>query len=297
MAKAVLIVNPFASGVTDASLGAVEAALGRYASLETLLTEAPRHGVELARAAAPGCDAVFVYSGDGGFNEVLNGLETDVPVGFIPGGGTSVLPRALGIPRGALAAAERLGASLQSGQTRRISVGRVNGRRFGFTAGLGLDAETVRRFNSLGRRPDGRRPGDARFALTLAAVLRDRRFRYDDVAELDGERVSWAIAANCRTFTYAGRLPLVVAPRARFELGLDVVAPRRVTPLSIPRLAGYLATGSERMRPATILYHHDIDSLELRADRPLPLEADGEDLGDVDHVVFECERNAVRVLV
>ena len=41
---------------------------------------------------------VIVFSGDGGFNEALNGLEGDVPVGFLPGGGTSVLPRALGLP-------------------------------------------------------------------------------------------------------------------------------------------------------------------------------------------------------
>ena len=32
-------------------------------------------------------------------------------------------------------------------------------------------------------------------------------------------------------------------------------------------------------------------------DRPLPLQADGEDLGDVEHVVFEAERDAVDVLV
>ena len=30
---------------------------------------------------------------------------------------------------------------------------------------------------------------------------------------------------------------------------------------------------------------------------PMPLHADGEDLGDVEEVVFEAERNAVSVLV
>jgi len=30
---------------------------------------------------------------------------------------------------------------------------------------------------------------------------------------------------------------------------------------------------------------------------PLPLHADGEDLGDVEHAVFEAERDAVSVLV
>jgi diacylglycerol kinase family enzyme len=36
--------------------------------------------------------------------------------------------------------------------------------------------------------------------------------------------------------------------------------------------------------------------LEVRCDRPFPLQADGEDLGDVEQAVFECERGAVSVL-
>ena len=42
-------------------------------------------------------EAVYVFAGDGTFNEALNGSRrTHVPLGFLPGGGTSVLPRALG---------------------------------------------------------------------------------------------------------------------------------------------------------------------------------------------------------
>jgi diacylglycerol kinase family enzyme len=41
----------------------------------------------------------------------------------------------------------------------------------------------------------------------------------------------------------------------------------------------------------------DLDRIEVRCDRPLPLQADGEDLGDVEHAVFEAHRNAVAVLV
>jgi hypothetical protein len=35
----------------------------------------------------------------------------------------------------------------------------------------------------------------------------------------------------------------------------------------------------------------------VRCDRPLPLHADGEDLGDVEHAVFESQRRALPVLV
>jgi diacylglycerol kinase family enzyme len=35
----------------------------------------------------------------------------------------------------------------------------------------------------------------------------------------------------------------------------------------------------------------------VTCDRPLPLQADGEDLGDIEHAVFEARRDAVAVLV
>ncbi|HEY8844796.1 MAG TPA: diacylglycerol kinase family protein, partial [Gaiellaceae bacterium] len=158
--EVVLIVNPFASAVTEARVRAVERELGRVASVRTLLTERPWHAAELA-AGVTGVEAVVVFSGDGGFNEVLNGAQDGVPLGFLPGGRTNVLPRALGFPREPVAASRRLAEALEQGRRRRISLGRVNGRRFGFSAGLGFDAELVRRVDALGRREDGKRPGDA----------------------------------------------------------------------------------------------------------------------------------------
>jgi diacylglycerol kinase family enzyme len=296
---AALIVNPFASGVSERSLREVRAALEAYAEVETFLTERPRHATELAAAALrDDFDALFVFSGDGGFNEVLNGIEREIPLGFVPGGGTSVLPRALGLPRDPVATARRLGEALEQGRTRRISLGRVNGRRFSFSAGTGIDAEGVRRFNALGRDADGHRPNDLRFALTLAGVLRGRRFRYEPVAELAGVGpVAFVIVTNSDTFTYAGSLKLSLTPHARFEAGLDAVAPQRVRPRDVARLAGYVFTGYEPLRGTGVAYLHDRDRIEVRSEVPLPLQADGEDLGDVEEAIFECERGAVSVLV
>src|SRR6266508_3766629 len=136
MKRAVLIVNPFASRVTEEGIAAVERALMRSAYERTVRTERARHAVELARDAGE-ADALVVFSGDGGFNEALNGVERDdLPLGFVPGGGTSVLPRALGLPRDPVEAAERLADAMARDRTRRISTGRVNGRRFAFSAGV-----------------------------------------------------------------------------------------------------------------------------------------------------------------
>jgi diacylglycerol kinase family enzyme len=56
----------------------------------------------------------------------------------------------------------------------------------------------------------------------------------------------------------------------------------------------YVFTG--RHRPKSVLAAHDLDRFVVRSDRPVPLQADGEDLGDVTEASFEVERNAVSIL-
>ena len=101
--SALLIVNPFASGVDKHRLAAVQASLPE--GTETRLTTAAGEATEIARGAGE-ATAIYVLGGDGTYNEVLNGVEADIPLGFLPGGGTSVLPRALGLPRNPVKAAQ-----------------------------------------------------------------------------------------------------------------------------------------------------------------------------------------------
>jgi diacylglycerol kinase family enzyme len=297
MRRAVLVVNPFASQVTEERVEAVRAELERGATVETLVTERPGHAVDLVEAITD-IDAIFVFSGDGGFNEALNGADGEVPLGFVPGGGTSVLPRALGLSRDPVAAAAQLGEALAAGRTRRISLGRANGRRFAFSCGIGLDAEAVRRVDALGRTREGRRPGDLTFARVIAELLLERRGRFEPALEVRGHgRAAFALVANGDPYTYAGRIPLHVAPLADFEAGLDVVAPRRLRARALPRILFYLARGRGLERARDVLYAHDLDRVEIVSDAPLPLQVDGEDLGDVERVECLCERAAVSVLV
>jgi diacylglycerol kinase family enzyme len=293
-----LIVNPFASRVTQAKLAAVEAELGRVSDVIVLLTERPGHATELVEAALAGpCEAVVVFSGDGGFNEALNGLERDVPIGFLPGGGTSVLSRALGLPADPVVAARRLAGALDAGRTRRITLGRVNGRRFAFAAGVGLDAEAVRRVDRMGRTDEGRRPGDFAYALAVVLSLGARRGQMEPILEVKGfGRAAFVFIANGSPYTYARRLPLPIAPEAQFELGLDLVAPTRVRRRTLVPTGLSILAGRARDRADT-LYGHDLDRVEIVCDSPTALQADGEDLGDVEEVVFEAERSAVSVLV
>jgi diacylglycerol kinase family enzyme len=292
----VLIANPFATRVTPERLAAVEAELARAAHVTVIRTERPQHATELVRDACDGgCDAVVVFSGDGGFNEALNCIGPDVSIGFVPGGGTSVLSRALGLPAEPVAAAARIADALEREQLRRITLGRVNGRRFAFAAGIGLDAEAVRRVDDLGRGEDGKRPGDLAFALAVVRALASRRLHMEPALEVRGiGRAACAFVANGAPYTYALRFPVPIAPEAEFELGLDLVAPVRIRRRSVLRLAYSLLTGRGG---SGLLYAHDVDRVEIVCDRPMPLQADGEDLGDVQEALFEAERGAVAVLV
>jgi diacylglycerol kinase family enzyme len=293
LVEQILIVNPSASGVTPEVTLAVEGALAAAGPIETLLTERPRHAAELAAEACTRCERLYVLSGDGGYNEVVNGVEGDVAVGFLPGGGTSVLPRALGLPRDPVLCARLLAR----GSERRIGLGRVNGRRFAFSAGLGVDAELVRRVDELGR-ADGRRAGDLAFARALAGIFARRLGRFHPAMTVLGhERVAFALVANCDPYSFVGRLPLRVAPAARFELGLDLVAPRRLEPWLVPQLARWLLLGKGQTTSPHILYLHDADEIAIECDVAMPLQADGEDLGDVREARFEAERDALTVVV
>jgi diacylglycerol kinase family enzyme len=290
-----LIVNPRASRVTPELTVAVERALAAGGGeLDTLITEGPRHAADLAAAAAHTYERLYVFGGDGAFNEVVNGIDADVPVGFVPGGGTSVLSRALGLPRDPVACARVLAGSRRE---RWISLGRVNGRRFTFSAGLGLDAELIRRIDDLGR-PDGRRPSDIAFVRALAGLLAKRAGRLQPVMNVVGHgRVALALVANGDPYTYVGSIPVHAAPRARFDLGLDLVGPRDVAPWQLPRLAAWAFAGRGQVASPHALYLHDMDEIEVECDVPLPLQVDGEDLGDVTFASFEAERDALRVVV
>jgi len=296
MKTAALIVNPFSTRVTEARLHQIEEALARHAYVEMLPTRRRRHATRLAREASGTHDALFVYSGDGVFNEVLNGIGSPVPLGFIPGGRTNVLPRALGLPRDPVAAARHLGASLAEDRTRTISLGRANGRRFAFAAGVGFDAEFVRRVEKRGRTRDGRLPGDVVVAWLLLRQLTERSKEETPGLELEGlGRAASVLVANAAPYTYAGPFGLHLVPGATFDRGLAVAASREVRARRV--ISSMTRSLAGRAPAGDVLIAENLDRLVVDCDAPLPLHVDGEDLGDVTHVLFESEPDAVRVLI
>jgi diacylglycerol kinase family enzyme len=111
------------------------------------------------------------------------------------------------------------------------------------------------------------------------------------------QRAVLAAVANCDPYSYFGPLPVRVAPDARFELGIDLVAPERLHAGQLPALAYSLLVRPRHTRWRAVLHLHDTDEVRVECDAPTAVQADGEDLGDATEAVFEAEREALSVIV
>jgi diacylglycerol kinase family enzyme len=302
--RALLIVNPVASRVSSAAERTARRELETAAEIEVARTTRPGEASELAaKGVAEGFDAIIVLAGDGTANEVLNGVGAEAPIGLLPGGGTSVMPRNLGLPPSIPAAARRLAEALREGRERAVGVGRINGRRFAFNAGVGLDAAVVRRVDGRERTERRRRSPDAAYARELAKLVARGAYSQPRVSLHVGrqvERVAFVVAVNLAPWSYIGPLPLDLAPTATADGGLDLVAPRRMHRRDVLGFAQRLLIDQRHARgsgDARIGYWHDVATAELRCDVPFPAQADGDDLGDVMDVLLDVDPVGARYLL
>src|SRR5215213_7672071 len=148
--RMLIIVNPYATTVSNRLKNLVVYALqGRY-SVEAVDTQAKSHATQITREAAQeGYDVVVAFGGDGTVNEAANGLiGSETPLTCLPGGSTNVFCRTLGIPNDVVDATEHLLRMADDFEPRRVDMGVVNGRHFVFGSGIGLDASVVERVDS-----------------------------------------------------------------------------------------------------------------------------------------------------
>ena len=142
--RMLLMVNPVAGG--GRALRAAERARTILAASRPVTMEPTRgagHAAELAaRARQAGDGCVVVCGGDGTINEAAGALAgSAVALGILPFGRGNDLARALRIPR----RLDQAIGVIANGVTRRIDLGRVNGRVFCTVAAAGFDAEVAHR--------------------------------------------------------------------------------------------------------------------------------------------------------
>lgn len=304
--RVLVVANPRATATTARQRDVLTHALGAEAELEIAETANRGHAAALAcRALRNGTDVVVALGGDGTINEVVNGLLTDgvhdaVPaLGVVPAGSTNVFSRALGIPNDPVEATAQLLEALRTGSRRPVSVGRMDERWFVFGAGIGFDAAVVEAVEK--RRGRGKISTPTLYARAGVGVyLRaDRRHPRLHVELPDGTRyddIHFAIVTNTDPWTYVFDRPLRPTPGTDFDSGLGVYLRRRMGMpgmlFSMARLSG---TRPQVGRRGAIV-HHDVESLTVIADEPMPAQVDGDYLELRSKVVFRSAARAIQVV-
>jgi diacylglycerol kinase family enzyme len=303
--RMLIIVNPYASTVSDRLKNLVVYALqGRY-SVEAVDTQRRNHATELCREAADeGYDVVVAFGGDGTVNEAANGLAgSATPLTVLPGGSTNVYCRTLGIPEDVVDATEHLLRMADDFEPRRVDLGRVNGRAFVSSCGVGLDASVVERVDAHPKL----KARLSEYYFTYAALatfnrkylVKPPRMR----VEAAGQEVDavTAIAQVSDPYTYFASRPIRLCDDVSMTdgtLGLTVL--KRATPLELPTVLARVFTSN----PARVQRHRQIEgftrlgsaTITSRDDRPLPVQVDGDHVGEWERVELSVTPRGLHVV-
>lgn len=303
--RMLIIVNPYATTVSDRLKNLVVYALrGRY-EVDAIDTDGRDHATELSREAArEGYDVVLAFGGDGTVNEAANGLAgfPNTPLTCLPGGRANVYCRMLGIPTDVVDATEHLLLMADAWHPQRVDIGRVNERKFLFSSGVGLDASVVEQVDAHPRLK-------ARFGEWYYTWTGVRTFARQYLvhpprleAELGGQTIAGVttIVQNATPYTYFGDRPVEMGEGAGLHSGdLAGLVLDRARPLDVPTIIARAL--SSRFKVTRHRHVHPIQGLrELRVrsldERPLPLQVDGDYIGEVEEAAFGVIRGGIAVV-
>lgn len=298
----VVVANPTKVDSVPARRNWVEQAsaqhgLGTPIWLETTV-EDPGLG-QADTAVEIGAHAVLAYGGDGTVRSVASRLAgSAVPLGLLPSGTGNLLARNLGIPVNDLDTALAIALA---GQNRKIDVGRValdlpsqpdipvRRETFLVMTGLGFDAEVMASVEPRLKE----RVGWWAYVVAGARLLRGPQTKITiemDDGQVLHRRIRSVIVGNCGELT-AG---LQLLPDARPDdgwLNMVTVAPRGI--VGWAAVIAAVLSGSRRGHP--IVEHFRCRQVNIRAEKPLPVQVDGDPSGSAQTMSVSLEPFALIV--
>jgi len=264
----------------------------------------PGHG-QAARAVSDGADVVCSLGGDGTVRNVASALVgTETALGILPAGTGNLLARNLDLP----VALEAAVAVALTGRNRRIDVGELvvgaaptddapdesgtpETHYFVVMAGVGMDAQIMAGTNENLKA----KVGWPAYMLSGLKHLVSPEFRIAVKVDDDMEfrrRARMVVIGNC------GRLlgGLVLMPSARVDDGqLDAVIASPKGVVGWVPVATRVAT-RQRKGHAT-LDHKVCKEIRVRADRPIPVQIDGDVVGEASEVTATVRPGSLTVRV
>lgn len=257
--------------------------------VEIRLSAMPGGAEQLARdAVAEGFTTLIAAGGDGTINEVVNGIASGVAseiasgasgisssisknsirLGILPVGTMNVFATELGIPLNSI---EKAWEVITQGSVRQLDLPRAGSRCFVQLAGVGLDAEVVRRTS----RESKKALGPMSYLLSLAQIA----------GELPPPVTLECAEGIVRTgsFVLFGNGRFYGGPFKMFRKGspsdglLDVLVFKNQSPWDLLRYMHAILMGQHAdLNDVEYFQSHEI---ALRSEKPVPYELDGEMVG------------------
>jgi YegS/Rv2252/BmrU family lipid kinase len=283
-----VIVNPSAgAGRARDALPRVRAELERLgADFRVVEAESADHAREAAAAAVARGEDVAALGGDGLLGTVAGSLcGTDSTLAILPGGRGNDFARVLGVPVEPEAAA-RLALE---GEPRAIDVAEVDGRQFVGIASCGFDSDA----NRIANEAKVVRGNLVYLYAALKALAAWKHARFE--VTVDGQTYTSTgysvIVANSKA--YGGGM--YVVPHAELDDGkLDIVLCGASSKLHFLKSFPKLFTGSHVDDPYLRFVRGS--EVEIRADRPFAVYADGDPIGELP-VRIRVAPRVLRVIV
>ena len=286
--KLALLVNPAAAG--GKALAAVAPAreeLERLgADFRVIETSSGEHAKKEASAAAAEGVTTVAIGGDGLVGTLAGAVcGTDAALAIIPAGRGNDFARVLEIPTDPAAAA-RLAIE---GEERLLDVGEVDGKSFVGIASVGFDSDANRIANEakLIR-------GNLVYAYAaLKALASWKPARFEVIVDGEHHEVTGYTVAVANSKAYGGGMFL--APQAELDDGqLDVILSGATSKLHFLRSLPKVFKGTHLDEPTVHCFKGA--TVEVSADRPFTMYADGDPLADLPATVRVSPR-ALRVIV
>jgi diacylglycerol kinase (ATP) len=266
------VVNPASRRGGRAQNAAVDAFDRRGLHCDVVVSNAPGDAAQAVIERGALYDAIFALGGDGTAMEILGALgDSGPPLGILPGGTGNLMARALRIPRRVPKAVQRL----LEGEEARIDLGRLDdGRRFALVAGVGVAATMVAETSATLKR----RLGLLAYVLIGArALLRFRVF----TAQITVDGVAHEQLASSLLIANFGAVLgnlVTLGDGIRYDDGvLNVCAfnPRGLRDaIRISRKLLRRDFSADRC-----MWYASGRRIEVQTQPPLPVQADGEQLG------------------
>jgi len=269
----------------------LEKHLGELIQTDIYETTGHEDVVAIVRAELTHSPSVVVAAGgDGTISDVAEALiGADVRLGIIPVGTANIFARELGIPLDLEDACALLDSQPN---TTSIDAMKVGDQYFVLQIGIGIDSLMIRDTD----RQSKRRFGRAAYLWTaFTRLIGYQPVRFTIVA--DGKRVrpraSQVLIANGGVL---GAPPFRWGPHIRPDDGkIDVCIVAARTALDYMGLIWHTIVGQQR-RDRNVRYLTAERSIAISADQPLPIQADGEIIGDTP-IKIEVVPNALKVIV